>query len=150
MGILNNQRKLPILFWAILITVTFWFLLSILVVIGTNGKHQRLLLVSAVLGILGELGFAAYLFIYYGYYGNLSHWSSVRWEITFGCVHLFFSFWYVLCIFGAMLEAKNGENNTSGIVYGTPGSLEVEMGQPIHMQSKYDVQPSAPPSYHEL
>ena len=54
--ILNNQRKLPILFWAILITVTFWFLLSILVVIGTNGKHQRLLLVSAVLGILGELG----------------------------------------------------------------------------------------------
>ena len=147
--ILNNQRKLPILFWAILITVTFWFLLSILVVIGTNGKHQRLLLVSAVLGILGELGFAAYLFIYYGYYGNLSHWSSVRWEITFGCVHLFFSFWYVLCIFGAMLEAKNGENNTSGIVYGTPG---VEMGQPLPMQQQtgYITVPSNPTEHQQI
>ena len=181
----HNQQlsKKTILFWAFLITVTFWFLLSILVVNGTNGKHKRLLLVSAVLGMLGEFGFAAFFFIYYRDYGYLSHWSSVRWEITFGCVHLFVSFWYVLCIFGAMLEAKNGENNTSGIVHGTsgvemgqslpmqqqtgyitvpsnhtepqqiyphPGSLEVEMGQPIHMQSKYDVEPSAPPSYHEL
>ena len=120
--------------------------------------------------MLGILGFAAYLFIYYGL---RLHWGAVPWEITFGCVHLIVSFWYVLCIFGAMQEAKNEDTNTSGIgvemgqplamqqqtgyitvptisterqqVYPTPGSLGVEMGQP-----KCDVEPSAPPSYCEL
>ena len=70
-----------------------------------------------------------------------------------------------------MIEAKNG--STSGVEMGqpllpmqqqtgyitvptistehqqgypTPGSLGVEMGQPIHMQPEYD----APPSYYEL
>ena len=117
-----------VLFWALFVTVTYWFLLSILVVIGTIGKHHRLLLVSAVLGMLGILGFAAYLFIYYGYYNYHSHWSAVPWEITFGCVHLIVSFWYVLCIFGAMQEAKNEDTNTSGI--------GVEMGQPLAMQQQ--------------
>ena len=166
----SSSRNPPVLLWAVFISVSFWFILSILVVIGTNGKHQRLLLVSAVLGMLGILGFAAYLFIYYGL---RLHWGAVPWEITFGCVHLIVSFWYVLCIFGAMQEVKN-----EGIVYGTSG---VEMGQPLPMQQqtgyitvptisterqqvyptpvslgvemgqpKCDVEPSAPPSYCEL
>ena len=75
--------------------------------------------------MLGILGFAADLFIYYGL---RLHWSAVPWEITFGCVHLIVSFWYVLCIFGAMQEVKN-----EGIVYGTSG---VEMGQPLPMQQQ--------------
>ena len=121
----SSSRNPPVLLWAVFISVSFWFILSILVVIGTNGKHQRLLLVSAVLGMLGILGFAAYLFIYYGL---RLHWGAVPWEITFGCVHLIVSFWYVLCIFGAMQEVKN-----EGIVYGTSG---VEMGQPLPMQQQ--------------
>ena len=172
--IIHNPSLLKtILFNVVLITVTYWFLLSILVVIGTNAKHHRLLLVSAVLGILGILGFAAYLYIYYGYYmcGVRRAECGVHWLLILGCVKLFVSFWYVLCIFGAMIEAKNG--STSGVEMGqpllpmqqqtgyitvptistehqqgypTPGSLGAEMGQPIHMQPEYD----APPSYYEI
>ena len=178
--IIHNPSLLKtILFNVVLITVTYWFLLSILVVIGTNGKNHRLLPVSAVLGILGILGFAAYLYIYYGYYmcGVRRAECGVHWLLILGCVKLFVSFWYVLCIFGAMIEAKNG---TSGVemgqpllpmqqqtgyitvptistecqqVYPTPGSLGLEMGQPIYMQPEhdaYDVEPSPPPSYDEL
>ena len=165
--IIHNPSLLKtILFNVVLITVTYWFLLSILVVIGTNGKHHRLLLVSAILGMLGVLGFAAYLYIYYGYYNNLRHWSPESdWGFTFGCVKLFVSCWYVLCIFGAMLEAKDGEINiagTSGVELGEPHPMQQQNGyitvptistEPIHMQPEYaayDVEPSAPPSYYEL
>ena len=123
--LLNTSSEKNIPFWAALISITYWFILSILVVIGTNGKHHLLHLVNAVLGMLGILGFAAYLFIYYGL---RLHWGAVPWEITFGCVHLIVSFWYVLCIFGAMQEAKNEDTNTSGI--------GVEMGQPLAMQQQ--------------
>ena len=127
----SSSRNPPVLLWAVFISVSFWFILSILVVIGTNGKHQRLLLVSAVLGMLGILGFTAYLYIYYGYYNNLRHWSpvyGVPWELTFGCVQLLVSFWYVLCMFRAMVEAKNGKTYTPGIASG------VELGQPLSKQ----------------
>ena len=118
-------------FWPMLGFFTYWFILSILVVIGTNGKHHLLHLVNAVLGMLGILGFTAYLYIYYGYYNNLRHWSpvyGVPWELTFGCVQLLVSFWYVLCMFRAMVEAKNGKTYTPGIASG------VELGQPLSKQ----------------
>ena len=129
--LLNTSSEKNIPFWAALISITYWFILSILVVIGTNGKHHLLHLVNAVLGMLGILGFTAYLYIYYGYYNNLRHWSpvyGVPWELTFGCVQLLVSFWYVLCMFRAMVEAKNRKTYTPGIASG------VELGQPLSKQ----------------
>jgi len=158
-------------FWPMLGFFTYWFILSILVVIGTNG-HQRhgLLQFSTVLGWLGILGFAAYLFLSYGYYEYYIKKKVL--EFRLGCVWLSISFWYVLCIFGAMIEAR--ETNTTGIVdgpsgvemgqpgieyntvpvqgqqvYPTPRSLGVEIGKPTI--DFYDVEPSdPPPSYYEL
>ena len=108
------------------------------------------------------------------YIGQSVHFETLK--ISLGCIWLLISFCYVLCIYGAMLEAR--ETNTPGIVDGpsgvekgqpgteiitvpsipaqgqqvylTPGSLGVEMGQHIDMQPKYDVEASAPPSYYEL
>ena len=163
-------------FWPMLGFFTYWFILSILVVIGTNGhQNHRLLLVSTVLGWFGILGFAVYLFLSYpyGYYEyHVKVWDLV-WVISLGCCWLFISFWYVLCIYGAMLEAR--ETNTPGIddgpsgvekgqpgteiitvpsipaqgqqVHLTPGSLGVEMEKP----RKPTIEPSdPPPSYYEL
>ena len=162
-------------FWPMLGFFTYWFILSILVVIGTNG-HQRheLLLVSTVLGWLGILGFAAYLFLTFR---NYEYYIEKVLEFSLGCVWLLISFWYVLCIYGAMIEAR--ETNTTSTrlmdlleyiemgqpgfeyntvpsipvqgqqVYPTPGSLEVEIGKPTF--DFYDVEPSdPPPSYDEL
>ena len=96
-------------FWPMLGFFTYWFILSILVVIGTNG-HQRheLLQFSTVLGWLGILGFATYLFLTYGYY---EYYIEKVLEFSLGCVWLLISFWYVLCIYGAMIEAR--ETNTT-------------------------------------
>ena len=172
--------------WPLLCFFTYWLMLSILVVIGTKGhqrhghQNHRLLLVSTVLGWLGILGFAAYLFLSYfvsrvivsfGFYGFYDVQETLK--ISLGCVWLFISFWYVLCMYGAMLEAR--ETNTPGIddgpsgvekgqpgteiitvpsiptqgqqVYLTPGSLGVEMEKP----GKATIEPSdPPPSYYEL
>ena len=140
-------------------------MLSILVVIATNGHrrhgHQKygLLLVSTILGCLGILGFAAYLFlsyfVSYGYnYGFYDVHQPWLWLDTISnCGWLLISFWYVLCIYGAMIEAR--ETNTTGIVDGPSG---VEMGQPgieyntvpVQGQQVYPTPSDPPPSYDEL
>ena len=169
--------------WPLLCFFTYWLMLSILVVIGTNGhrrhghQNHRLLLVSTVLGWLGILGFAAYFFlscfVSYGYYYGFYDVQETLKISLGGCGWLLISFWYVLCIYGAMLEAR--ETNTPGIVDGpsgvekgqpgteiitvpsipaqgqqvhlTPGSLGVEMEKP----GKHTIEPSdPPPSYYEL
>merc|ERR1711982_287862 len=107
----------------------------------------------------------------FGFYGFYDVQETLK--ISLGCVWLFISFWYVLCMYGAMLEAR--ETNTPGIddgpsgvekgqpgteiitipsiptqgqqVYLTPGSLGVEMEKP----GKHTIEPSdPPPSYYEL
>merc|ERR1712029_159366 len=108
--------------WQIIGFFTYWIILSILVVIRTNGHRHRLLLVCHVLGWLGVLGFAACLYLYNGYHEIYLNNLNVVWFL--GCVWLLVLFWYVLCIYGAMLEAK--ETN-QGII---DGPSEVEMGQP--------------------
>jgi len=133
-------------FWPMFGFFTYWFILSILVVIGTNGhQNHGLLLVSTVLGWLGILGFAAYLFLsYFVSYGYNNYYigQSVHFEtlkISLGCIWLLISFWYVLCIYGAMLEAR--ETNTPGIVDGPSG---VEKGQPGQPGTEIITVPSIP------
>merc|ERR1711884_45139 len=57
------ERNVP--FWAMSFSFTYWFILSILVIIGANAKKGGLLCASFVLAILGILGLLAYLFIFY-------------------------------------------------------------------------------------
>merc|ERR1712029_1053923 len=94
--------------WQIIGFFTYWIILSILVVIGTNGHRHRLLLVCHVLGWLGVLGWLACLYLYNGYHEIYLNSLNVVWFL--GCVWLVVLLWYVLCIYGAMLEAK--ETNT--------------------------------------
>merc|ERR1711944_345961 len=57
------ERNVP--FYAMSASFTYWFLLSILVLIGANGRKQGMLRACFILGILGLLGLLAYLFIFY-------------------------------------------------------------------------------------
>ena len=134
---------------------TYWCILSILVVIGTCAKHHILLLVSTVLGWLGIFGFGGFgvhLFLYYGL------WHIQEETLGFGIwlfvIWLLISFFYVLSIHGAMQEVRETVPTipvqNQQVYPTTPGPLGVELGQHIDMQPKYDVEPSAPPSYYEL
>ena len=153
LGIAGFLQLLPIWHSFMLGFFTYWLILSILVVIGTNGKHHGLLLVISVLGWLGILNFAAYLFCYYGSYYNYyieagEAWIDTKeaWELALGCVGLFVLVWYVLCIHGAMLEAR--ETNIP-----IDGPSGVEMGHSVQGQQVYPTPESSdspPPSYYEL
>jgi len=152
------ERNVP--FWAMSFSFTYWFILSILVIIGANAKKGGLLCASFVLAILGILGLLAYLFIFYFRHpeGLTTGETQMFWVFVGSCVKILLSVWYTLCIFGAMKEAKS---EIGGIVYGTPG---VAMGQPIPMQPIQPTgyiavptqqappayQPSAPPVYPPL
>ena len=152
MGIAGFLQLLPIWHSFMLGFFTYWLILSILVVIGTNGQYHGLLLVISVLGWLGILNFAAYLFCYYGSYYNYyieagEAWidTNEAWELALGCVGLFVLVWYVLCIHGAMLEAR--ETNIP-----IDGPSGVEMGHSVQGQQVYPTPESSdsPPSYYEL
>jgi len=118
------------------------------------------------MGWLGILGWLACLYLYNGYHEIYLNSLNVVWFL--GCVWLVVLLWYVLCIYGAMLEAK--ETNTiiidgpSGVEMGQPGTeiiassslpysyiswrLGVEMGKPT---IDFNVEPSdPPPSYYQL
>ena len=145
-------------FWPMLGFFTYWFILSILVVIGTHGYQRHgLLLVSTVLGWLGILGFAAYLFLTFR---NYEYYIEKVLEFSLGCVWLLISFWYVLCIYGAMIEARETNTTSTRLM----DLLEyIEMGQPgfeyntvpsipVQGQQVYPTPESSdsPPSYYEL
>ena len=110
-------------------------------------------MVISALGWLGILNFAAYLFCYYGSYYNYyieagEAWIDTKeaWELALGCVGLFVLVWYVLCIHGAMLEAR--ETNIP-----IDGPSGVEMGHSVQGQQVYPTPESSdspPPSYYEL
>jgi len=71
------------------------------------------------------------------YIGQSVHFETLK--ISLGCIWLLISFWYVLCIYGAMLEAR--ETNTPGIVDGPSG---VEKGQPGQPGTEIITVPSIP------
>ena len=145
------ERNVP--FWAMSFSFTYWFILSILVIIGANARKPGLLRACFVLGILGILGLLAYLFIFYFRHpeGLDTSETGMFWVFIGSCAKILISVWYSMCIFGAYQEAKGGDTDRTGIVYGTPG---VEMGQPIPMQQTGYIavptqQVTAPPAYYQ-
>jgi len=120
------ERNVP--FWAMSASFTFWFVLSIFVLIGANGKGSTMLTISFILAIIGILGLIFYLIVYYLYFPEGLDISEERlfWVFIGSCIKIAFSSWYTLVIFGAMKEKKNGDGS-NGIVYNTPGAQMVPM-----------------------
>jgi len=166
----RNSHSMPVwvLFYALL---AFWFLLSILVICGASKRLFRLLVTSFVLGIIGVLAILSYLFLFIFFdpfqtsYTYRDRHSMSYPLVIISCAVLASSSWYVLVIFGAMKEVKNGTNQ--GIIHNTPGNTLMEqpmlmstMGQPggyieapttedpppqYHSLALYQDQPTAPP-----
>merc|ERR1712004_92902 len=94
------ERNVP--FWAMSFSFTYWFILSILVIIGANARKPGLLRACFVLGILGILGLLAYLFIFY--YRHPEGLNQVKQE-CFGSLLVAVSrYYYLFGIVCAFLE----------------------------------------------
>ena len=139
------DRNVP--FWAMSASFTFWFFLSILVLIGGIQRRSGMLKVCLILAIFGILGLFGYLVIYYFYHpeGLRTSEEGMFWVFVGSCVKIFFNIWYTLCISGAMKEIRNGDDN-NGIVYSNPGAA-VEMGPMNPVQPGYAAVPTQQPQY---
>jgi len=111
-GIWTSWTLPTIPFYAMSASFTFWFLLSILVNCGTNRRSYGLLMASFVLGIIGVLALLTYLFIYYSLHPEGLSVGEVTmfWVFISSCAKIALSIWYILVIFGAAKEVKNGIN----------------------------------------